>query len=62
LKGVLSELDTGAIDMDLTGFADAELEQLMTQFHPEDEDEQPRLDERNPITCPFCKREFTPNN
>jgi ParB-like chromosome segregation protein Spo0J len=62
LKEVLLELDTGALDMDLTGFDSSELENLMTQFHPEDEDEQPRLDERNPITCPFCKREFTPNN
>ena len=44
LKGVLSELDTGAIDMDLTGFADAEFEQLMTQFHV-DEAELPTLPE-----------------
>lgn len=33
LKDLLQELDTGAFDMDLTGFDDKELEKLMTQFH-----------------------------
>lgn len=37
LKDLLQELDTGEIDMDLTGFEDWEMEQLMTQFHVEDE-------------------------
>lgn len=46
LKGVLSELDTGAIDMDLTGFADAEIEELMTQFHVDEEnDAEPKIDQ-----------------
>lgn len=38
LKDLLQDLDTGALDMELTGFDDFELEQLMTQFHVEDED------------------------
>lgn len=38
LKDLLQDLDTGALDMDLTGFDDFELEQLMTQFHVEDDD------------------------
>jgi DNA modification methylase len=36
LKDLLLELDTGAFDMDLTGFEEAELERLMTQFNPEE--------------------------
>ena len=44
LKEVLLELDTGAMDMDLTGFDSSELEDLMTQFHV-DEDELPTLPE-----------------
>lgn len=32
LKDILEEIDTGAIDMDLTGFDADELEKLMTQF------------------------------
>jgi hypothetical protein len=37
LKDLLQELDTGEMDMDLTGFDAGELERLMTQFNPEDE-------------------------
>lgn len=37
LKDLLQDLDTGEMDMDLTGFEDWELEQLMTQFHVEEE-------------------------
>jgi ParB-like chromosome segregation protein Spo0J len=33
LKDMLQELDTGANDMDLTGFDAGELERLMTQYH-----------------------------
>lgn len=39
LKDVLEELDTGAFDMELTGFTEDALEDLMTQFHVEDEDD-----------------------
>ena len=46
LKDVLLELDTGEIDMDLTGFDGKELESLMTQFHVGDEiiDAAPEVD------------------
>ncbi len=37
LKDLLQDLDTGDIDMDLTGFEEWEMEQLMTQFHVEDD-------------------------
>jgi ParB-like chromosome segregation protein Spo0J len=33
LKDVLQELDTGAFDMDATGFDQAELERMMTAYH-----------------------------
>lgn len=39
LKDLLEELDTGAIDMDLTGFDHAAIENLMTQFHVDGETE-----------------------
>jgi DNA modification methylase len=46
LKEVLLELDTGAIDMDLTGFESSELEDLMTQFHVDEEnDAEPKIDQ-----------------
>lgn len=38
LKDLLQDLDTGAIDMDLTGFDEYELENLMTQFHVDSEE------------------------
>ena len=33
LKNLLEELDTGAFDMEITGFDDKEIEDLMNQFH-----------------------------
>ena len=37
LKDLLQDLDSGNLDMALTGFDDWEIEQLMTQFHMEDD-------------------------
>ena len=37
LKNLLVDLDTGAIDMDLTGYDHDALEELMTQFHVDEE-------------------------
>ena len=62
LKDLLEELDTGAFDMDLTGFDQASLEDLMVRvpvFEPVGENEQARLDQKTPITCPKCGHEFT---
>lgn len=45
LKDLLEELDTGANDMDLTGFDQAAIENLMTQYHVEDDaDAEPQVD------------------
>ncbi|MCU6603780.1 ParB N-terminal domain-containing protein [Peribacillus frigoritolerans] len=68
LKDLLQELDDGSNDLDLTGFDESELEDLMTQFHvpefePGTEEEQGRLDEfdeKETIICPHCGHEFTP--
>lgn len=37
IKDLLEELDTGANDMDLTGYAEAEIERLMLQEHQEED-------------------------
>jgi hypothetical protein len=39
IKDLLEELDTGANDMDLTGYTEAEIERLMTQYHVEGEND-----------------------
>jgi len=56
LKDLLLELDTGALDMSLTGFDEKAMEDLMTQFHVPDEnkpiDEAGMADTKN--ECPKC--------
>jgi len=61
LKDLLLELDTGELDMDLTGFDNAELERLMTQFHVESPEEFPTVDENIPTDhqCPKCGYTFS---
>ena len=64
LKDLLQSLDSGAIDMDVTGYTAEAIEQLMTQFHvpefhPVGADEQGRLDQKKPVKCPRCGHEFT---
>jgi ParB-like chromosome segregation protein Spo0J len=61
LKDLLEELDTGAFDMDLTGFDTSEIEDLMTQFHVPLEE--PEYDKGNEgdlkiIKCPKCGYKF----
>jgi ParB-like chromosome segregation protein Spo0J len=65
LKDILEELDTGDLDIEVTGFDVDEIENLMTQFHvpdfqPEEDDSNPRLDELKPVCCPECGHEFLP--
>ena len=50
LKEELLELDSGALDMDLTGYDEKALEDLMTQVHP-DEPAKTTTDK-----CPTCGR------
>jgi len=59
LKDILEELDTGELNMDLTGFGEQEIEDLMTQFHIEDDEE---IDNEEKIKkeniCPKCGYKF----
>lgn len=54
LKDLLQELDTGDIDMDLTGFTNEDLERLMTQTAPPENF--PEVDENINTNheCPKC--------
>lgn len=56
LKDLLGELDTGAFDMDLTGFNVDEIEQMMTAFHVDDVDA-PELSDVD--RSPFQQMTFT---
>jgi len=64
LKDLLEELDTGEIDLDITGFGAEELADLMEQtkpdpnFAPGSEADQGKLDEKTPVICPSCGHEF----
>ncbi|MCR4399115.1 MAG: DNA modification methylase [Firmicutes bacterium] len=44
LKDLLLELDTGALDMEVTGFSEDEIEDLMTRYHVEDNGEPEKFD------------------
>jgi ParB family chromosome partitioning protein len=63
LKEILIDIDDGSIDMSITGFNSHELELMMTAIHPDfapgTEDDQGRLDEKEPIVCPECGHVFT---
>jgi len=60
---VLADLNAG---VDLSAlFRQEELDSLLADirppdFQPVDESEQPRLDQKAPITCPHCGEEFVP--
>ena len=58
---LLADLNAG---VDLSGmFRDDELDELLERvpdFEPVGASEQPRLDQKKPITCPHCGEEFTP--
>lgn len=56
LKDLLQELDTGAIDMALTGFDVQELEELMNQVHFEDPEKKKK--EPRSVICPQCGHAF----
>lgn len=53
LKDMLEELDTGAFDVDLTGYDEAERERLMTQIH-----EGPEGADQSVAVCPKCGRKL----
>ena len=59
LKDLLSDLDTGELDLELTGFDLDEIERLMTQVHEPDPQTEP---DKEPLiaVCPNCGCEFEP--
>jgi len=53
--------DDLAKGVDLSGlFDNDELAAVTGDYHPVDISEQGRLDEKSPIKCPHCGKEFTP--
>jgi len=59
LKDLLQDLDTGAFDMELTGFTLIELENLLTTTTCDtEEDNEFNFDEKGKINCPKCGHEF----
>jgi ParB-like chromosome segregation protein Spo0J len=57
LRDALGELDSGAFDLEATGFQRHEIEMLMTGIHQDDEEAKGG---KAPVTCPSCGHVFTP--
>ena len=62
LRSELMDLRDGGFDLSLTGFGEDEMADLLNEpmFGPVGADEQGRLDERAPVTCPHCGASFSP--
>lgn len=61
LKLELEELDALGFDLEMTGFDTPELTLAMgfgADFEPGTEDDQGKLDEKDPTICPACGHEF----
>ena len=58
LRDVLEELDSGAFDMEATGFQRHEIEMLMTGIHQGESEGEGGG--KKPVTCPSCGHTFTP--
>ena len=57
LKDILEELDSGEYDITLTGWGEQEIEDLMTEFHVEPEEDDFDVDKAvEEIKEPICKR------
>jgi len=62
LTDVLLDHDDGSFDMDLTGFDESELEEMMVRVPPElpgEGEGNGSSDNNNPLKCPKCGYEFT---
>lgn len=62
LADELADIDEFDLDNEISGFAEAEFEDLITvpEFEPVGEEDQPDLDETNSIECPDCGHEWNP--
>ena len=53
LKDIIENIDTGEIDLELTGYDESDLAMLMTEIHQETDSSAFNL-----TTCPECGNEF----
>jgi len=68
LGDLLLELDAANVPLELAGYTEDSVKSLlaaldgdrMPDFEPVGEDEQSRLDQKAPVTCPECGAEFVP--
>jgi len=62
IADLLKDLDSGGLDMDLTGFDEDAFAAIIDdpQFEPGTEEDQGKLDKKKPVTCPNCSHEFHP--
>lgn len=60
LKDILEDLDDGGFDLDLTGFDEAALEELMTAAPPEAETTPSMPSKPQEVECPNCHELFDP--
>ena len=61
LADLFVDLDQLNVDMNLTGFSADEIDLIApSTFEPVPENEQSRLDQKNPVKCPECGCEFVP--
>ena len=60
VRDILDELDTGVLDLTLSGFDEGELERLMAPVHNDDPESADEHTTRgvSTITCPDCGKEF----
>lgn len=62
LESELSGLIEDGVNLADIGFDDSDVDGIMGNFDiPDDDEEQPRLDQREPIECPGCKTSFDPS-
>ena len=59
LRELLIELDSGDIDMSITGFNSHELELMMTAIKPDGEGGEQETEKPNIIICQSCGHQFS---
>ena len=62
LKDILADFENSDLDIEITGFTGDELSELFGEtpvFEPGSEDDQGRLDEKEPTICPECGHTWT---
>ena len=62
LRSELMDLRDGGFDLALTGFGDVEWSDMLDEpaFDPVGPEDQGRLDQKAPVTCPECGHAFSP--